>query len=311
VDDLLDLTRIAQGKLSLRRTIFDVRQAINQAVQTTRPLLEAQAHRLAVQLPTEPVYLEADEARVVQVLINLLGNAGKYTERGGRISLTATREGEEVVLRVRDNGVGIEPDMLGRIFDLFTQVGRSLHRSQGGLGIGLTLVRQLVELQRGKVSVHSDGPGKGSEFVVRLPVAPAHLAPSAPSATPRHASPACHVLIVEDNADARETLATLLGMLGHRTETASTGPEGVRLALVGRPQVVLIDLGLPGLDGFQVARQIRAELGDTVLLVALTGYALDEDRRRTAEVGFDAHLPKPIELEELNRVLASVKCPAD
>jgi CheY-like chemotaxis protein len=241
------------------------------------------------------------------VLVNLLGNAGKYTERGGRINLTAAREGEEVVVRVRDNGVGIEADMLGSIFDLFTQVGRSLHRAQGGLGIGLTLVRQLVELQGGKVSVHSEGAGKGSEFVVRLPVAPADLAPSAPAASPAAASPARHVLIVEDNADARETLATLLGMLGHRTETASTGPEGVRLALAARPQVVLIDLGLPGLDGFQVARQIRAKLGDTVLLVALTGYVLEEDRRRTGEAGFDAHLPKPIELEELNRVLAGVK----
>src|SRR5262249_55123701 len=154
---------------------------------------------------------------------------------------------------------------------------------------GLTLVRQLVELHRGKVSVHSDGAGKGSEFVVRLPVAPAHLAPSASATTPAQASRSCHVLIVEDNADARETLATLLRMLGHRTETASTGPEGVQLALASRPQVVLIDLGLPGLDGFQVARQIRAALGDTVRLVALTGYVLEEDRRRTGEAGFDAH----------------------
>ncbi|HEY7157493.1 MAG TPA: ATP-binding protein, partial [Gemmataceae bacterium] len=278
---------------------------VNQAVQTTRPLLEAQAHQLSVELPAEPIYLEADEARVVQVLVNLLGNAGKYTERGGRISLTAAREGDEAVLRVRDNGVGIEADMLGRIFDLFAQIGRSLHRAQGGLGVGLTLVRQLVELHGGKVSVHSDGPGKGSEFVVCLPIVPAPVAPSVPTAAPV-ASPACHVLIIEDNTDARETLATLLRMLGHRTDTAATGPEGVRLALAVRPQVVLIDLGLPGLDGFQVARQIRAAQGKAVRLVALTGYVLEEDRRRTEEAGFDAHLPKPVELEELNRVLAGV-----
>jgi signal transduction histidine kinase/CheY-like chemotaxis protein len=307
VDDLLDLTRIAQGKLSLKKTIFDVKQAVNQAVQTIRPLLEAQSHQLSVELSAEPIYLEADEARIVQVLVNLLGNAGKYTERGGRISLTAIREGDEAVLRVRDNGVGIEADMLGRIFDLFTQIGRSLHRAQGGLGIGLTLVRQLVEMHGGKVSVHSDGPGKGSEFVVRLPVVLAPTAPSVPAAAPAAASPACHVLIIEDNADARETLATLLRMLGHRTETASTGPEGVRLALDARPQVVLIDLGLPGLDGFQVARQIRAAKVDSMRLVALTGHVLEEDRRRTEEAGFDAHLPKPVELEELNRVLAGVK----
>ncbi len=307
VDDLLDLTRIAQGKLSLKKTIFDVRQAVNQAVQTTRPLLEAQAHQLSVELPAEPIHLEADEARIVQVLVNLLSNAGKYTERGGRIRLTAVREGGEAVLRVGDNGIGIEADMLGRIFDPFTQVGSSLHRAQGGLGIGLTLVRRLVEMHGGKVSVHSDGPGKGSEFKVCLPIAPVPAAPSAPTAAPAATSKTYHILIVEDNTDARETLATLLRMLGHRTETAATGPEGVRLALDVRPQVVLIDLGLPGLDGFQVARQIRAVQGDSVRLIALTGHVLEEDRRRTEEAGFDAHLPKPVELEELNRMLAGVK----
>jgi signal transduction histidine kinase/CheY-like chemotaxis protein len=306
VDDLLDLTRIAQGKLQLRRTTFDVSQAVNQAVQTTRSLFESQGHDLAVELPGEPIYLEADEARVAQVLINLLGNAGKYTERGGRIRLTAAREGGQAVLRVRDNGVGIEPDMLGRIFDLFTQVGRSLHRAQGGLGIGLTLVRQLVELNGGKVSVHSDGPGKGSEFVVRLPAAAAPPTPAEASVT-QTAPAACSILIVEDNADARDTLAILLQMLGHRTESAANGSEGVARALAVRPQVALVDLGLPDLDGLEVARQIRAALGETVLLVALTGHALDEDRRRTEEAGFDAHLSKPVEIEELNRVLAAAK----
>ncbi len=315
IDDLLDLTRIVRGKLELRRTVFDVGQVVTQAVQTVRPLFESQEHRLSVELPAEPVYLEADEARVVQVLVNLLGNAGKYTERGGQIHLTVGREGEEAVLRVRDNGVGIEADMLGRIFDLFTQVGRSLDRAQGGLGIGLTLVRQLVELHGGRVSAHSEGPGQGSEFVVRLPVASAQPSapPSAGSQEPLDiappVAPACHILIVEDNADARDTLATLLKMLGHRTETAATGPEGVERALAVRPQVVLIDLGLPGLDGCEVARQVRATLGNAVLLVALTGYAQEEDRRRTQDAGFDAHLPKPVELEELNRVLGGVKNP--
>ncbi len=313
IDDLLDLTRIARGKLELRRTIFDLGQAVAQAVQTVRPLSESQGHQLSVVQAAEPIYLEGDESRVVQVLINLLGNACKYTEHGGRISLTTSREGDEAVLRVRDNGVGIESDMLSRIFDLFTQIGRSLHRAQGGLGIGLTLVRQLVELHAGRVSVHSDGPGKGSEFMVRLPIAPAHSSASAHDGgtaqlgTAQPPVSSSHILIIEDNADARGTLALLLQMLGHRCAMAATGPEGVERALADRPQVVLIDLGLPGLDGFQVARQIRAALGDSVLLVALSGYAQEEDRHRSQESGFDTHLPKPVELEDLNRVLASAK----
>jgi signal transduction histidine kinase/CheY-like chemotaxis protein len=305
VDDLLDLTRIARGKMELRRTRFEVSQAVNHAVQTIRPLLEAQGHHLSVKLPAEPISLEADEGRIVQVLINLLANAVKYTERGGRIEVSAARDGDEAVLRVCDNGVGIEAEKLSAIFDLFTQIDRSLALAQGGLGIGLTLVRQLVELHGGRVSGHSDGPGCGSEFVVRLP-APASLTASCGDPAPSTAAPTakpCHILIIEDNNDARETLSLLLQMLGHRTATAATGPDGVALALSEKPQVVLIDLGLPGLDGFQVAQRIRAQLGRGVLLVALTGYAQEEDRRRTHDAGFDAHLPKPVELEELNRVL--------
>ncbi|MHB1425154.1 MAG: hybrid sensor histidine kinase/response regulator [Gemmataceae bacterium] len=309
VDDLLDVTRIARGKLEIRRTIVDARRTVEQAVLTVQPLLMAHAHQLSLDLPTEPIPLEADEARIVQVLVNLLSNAAKYTERGGRIGVSLSREGEQAVLRVRDNGVGIEAEMLGCIFDLFRQIDRSLNRAQGGLGIGLTLVRQLVELHGGRVSVYSEGPSKGSEFVVRLPIATPPPAPSAPSGEPRQPEPAssaatsCHILIIEDHADARETLALLLRMLGHRVETAATGLDGVNLALASRPQVVLVDLGLPGLDGYEVARQIRASLGEGVRLVALTGYAQEEDRLRTQEAGFDAHLPKPVELEELTRVI--------
>jgi signal transduction histidine kinase/CheY-like chemotaxis protein len=313
VDDLLDLTRIARGKMELRRTVFDVAQAVAQAVQTVRPAIEGQAHHLKIELPSEPISLDADEVRIVQVLVNLLSNAAKYTERGGQITLSAAREGDEAVLRVRDTGVGIEAEMLGAIFDLFTQIGRSLHRAQGGLGVGLTLVRQLVELHDGRVSVHSEGPGKGSEFVVRLPIAAPRVTSSdcdgeaAHSSAASSAATSCHILIIEDNTDARETLALLLQLLGHRTETAATGPDGVARAVASRPQVVLIDLGLPGLDGFAVARQIRAALGEGVRLVALTGYAQEEDRRRSLDAGFDAHLPKPVELEELNRVLSDAK----
>jgi signal transduction histidine kinase/ActR/RegA family two-component response regulator len=308
VDDLLDLTRIVRGKLELRRTILDVREAVAQAVQTVRPALEAQAHQLSVEVPDEPLYLQADETRIVQVLVNLLSNAAKYTERGGKIVVSVACEDDEVVLRVRDNGVGIEAEMLSRIFDLFTQIGRSLHRSQGGLGLGLTLVRQLVELHGGRVSVHSEGPGKGSEFVVRLPIAAPPPPPVSPGEPPQSAvapsrATTHHILIIEDNTDARETLTLLLQMLGHRVESAATGPDGITRALASRPQVVLIDLGLPGLDGYEVARQVRAALGQKARLVALTGYAQEEDRRRTRDAGFDAHLPKPVELEELNRVM--------
>jgi signal transduction histidine kinase/CheY-like chemotaxis protein len=305
VDDLLDVTRVAQGKLELRRSTFELARAVQQAVLTTRPLFESQGHRLSVELPEQPLYLEADEARVVQIMVNLLTNAGKYTERGGRVTLTADREGDEVVIRVRDNGVGIEPEMLGRVFDLFTQVGRSRHRSQGGLGIGLTLVRQLVELHSGRVTVHSDGPSEGSEFTVRLPAAAGRPEPSAPPSPGLPAAERRRILIIEENPDARETLATLLQMLGHHTATARTGPEGLAQARAARPQVVLVDLGLPGLDGLEVARQLRADLGASVRLVAVTGHALEEDRRKTREAGFDAHLAKPVELEELNRVLAA------
>jgi CheY-like chemotaxis protein/two-component sensor histidine kinase len=304
VDDLLDFTRIAQGKVELRKSAFDLAEAVAQAIQTTTPLFEAQQHQLSVELPNEPLRLEADQARVVQVVVNLLNNAGKYTDRGGRIALTGAREGDEVVIRVRDNGIGIEPQMLGRVFDMFTQVDRAVHRAQGGLGIGLTLVRQLVEMHHGRVSVHSEGPGRGSEFTVRLPALPA--APADPPAAdpPPQETAGRHILIVEDNADARSTLQTLLNLLGHRVETAATGPEGIDRALASRPQVVLVDLGLPVLDGYEVARKLRAELGGAVRLIALTGYAHEEDRRRAREAGFDAHLVKPVEMDDLNRLLA-------
>jgi signal transduction histidine kinase len=306
VDDLLDVTRIAQGKVELRRTTFELQAAAAEAVQTTAPLYESLGHRLSVSVPDEPVRLEADPARVVQVLVNLLNNAAKYTEPGGQVTLAGAREGDEVVARVRDTGVGIEPEMLGRVFDLFTQVGGSLGRSQGGLGIGLTLVRQLVEMHGGSVEAHSEGPGRGSEFVVRLPAAgvpraevPAPTAPEGPPATGRH------ILIVEDNADQRSTLETLLRILGHRVESAGTGPEAVERALASRPEVVLIDLGLPGMDGYEVARQLRAG-HPGAQLIALTGHAQEEDRRRTSEAGFVAHLVKPVELEDLTRLLDRV-----
>ncbi len=304
VDDLMDVTRIAQGKLQLRRTRFDLTEAIGQAVQTTAPLMEAQQHRLTVHPPDGPLPVEADQARVVQVLVNLLTNAAKYTDRGGQIDIGAAREGKEVVVRVRDNGVGIEPDMLPKVFDLFMQVDRSLDRAQGGLGIGLTLVRQLVQLHHGRVAVRSEGPGKGSEFTVALPAAVSDRASADPAANPKPAAAGRRVLIVEDNADARSALAALLTVLGHRVETAASGPQGIERALADRPDVAVIDLGLPGTNGLEVARQLRAALGDSIRLVALTGHARDEDRSQSRAAGFDAHLVKPVEADELNRALA-------
>jgi signal transduction histidine kinase/CheY-like chemotaxis protein len=303
VDDLLDLTRIAAGKIQLRRTTFDLAEAVAQAIQTTAPLYESQQHQLAVHLPTEPLRLEADEARVVQVLVNLLTNAAKYTDRGGQIILTGSREDGEAVLRVRDNGIGIEPTLLPRIFDLFMQTDRALDRSQGGLGIGLSLVRSLVELHGGRVEAFSDGPSMGSEFVVRLPAAPAgeSAAGQAGAGTPRPTGR--HILVVEDHADARSTLQMLLELLGHRVETAGNGVEAIERARTARPQVALIDLGLPGMDGFQVAQRLRAELGKGVRLIALTGHALEADRQRSQAVGFDAHLVKPVDHDELTRAL--------
>ncbi len=303
VDDLLDLTRIAQGKVELRRSPFDLAVAVAEAVQTTAPLYEAQGHRLSVSLPTEPLRIEGDHARIVQVLVNLLTNAGKYTDKGGHVRLTAGREGDEVAVTVTDNGVGIEKDMQDRVFDLFTQIDRARPHSHGGLGIGLTLVRQLVQLHGGRVSVRSDGPGTGSEFAVRLPAVlpagePAKAEPAQPAVTP------LHILIIEDNTDARLTLQQLLTLLGHRVDAAANGSEGVAAALAGRPDLALIDLGLPGMDGLEAARRLRNGLANAVLLVALTGHASEDDRRGALDAGFDDHLAKPVDLDALNRLLA-------
>ena len=302
VDDLLDLTRIAQGKIELRRAPFDVAAAVTEAVQTTAALYEAQEHRLAVALPTEPLPVEGDQARIVQVLVNLLNNAGKYTDKGGRIELTAAREGGEVVLAVKDNGAGIEKDMLDRIFDLFTQIDRSRPQARGGLGIGLTLVRQLVQLHGGRVAVHSEGPGRGSAFEVRLPAAAAPTG-AAPADAAKPAVKPLHILIIEDHADARATLQQLLTLCGHRVDTAADAQQGIATALAARPDVALVDLGLPDLDGLEAGRRLRAGLGAGVMLVALTGHASEDDRRAALAAGFDAHLAKPVDLEALNGLL--------
>ncbi len=315
VDDLLDVGRVTTGKVQLRREILDAAAVMARAIETARPLVEARRHQLTVSVPDRPLPLEGDPVRLAQVLGNLLSNAAKYMEEGGRIELSARAEGETVVFRVRDEGLGVPPDMLTRIFELFTQVERNLDRAHGGLGIGLALVKRLVELHGGTVEAHSEGPGKGSEFVVRLPLLPMGNGEwemgndqQAPSGIPHSPFPIPHsrrVLVVDDNADTAESLALLLRVLGHEVRTAHDGPSALKVARREHPDVVLLDLGLPRLDGFEVARRLRWEYADRpLLLVALTGHGQEEDRRRCREAGFDHHLVKPAEPETLKHLLA-------
>jgi PAS domain S-box-containing protein len=310
VDDLLDVSRITHGQIQLRTEPVELPAVVEAGLETSRPLIEARRHELTISLPSEPLWLQADLTRLAQVCSNLLNNAAKYTEEGGRIWLTAQRQGNELVLRVRDTGIGMTPEMLAQAFDLFTQADRSLDRSQGGLGIGLTLVRSLVRLHGGSVQAFSDGPGKGSEFVVRLPVLegvrPADPAPPQGSA----AGPCRRILVVDDNADAANTLAYFLGMSGHEVRTAYSGPAALAAAQAYRPEVVLLDLGMPGMDGYEVARRLRREPGlNNVLLVALTGYGHEEDRRLSREATINHHLVKPVEPEALQALLRGRESP--
>jgi CheY-like chemotaxis protein len=280
---------------------------VAQAVETSRPLVEARRHELTLHGPAGPVWLVADAARLEQVLANLLNNAAKYTEEGGRIGLEVALEDREVVIRVRDTGIGIPAEMLPRVFDLFVQADRSLDRSQGGLGIGLTLVKSLVELHGGRVEARSGGPGQGSEFTVRLPLGAENPEEAPAPAAERAGSNGrpLRVLVVDDNVDAAASLALLLEAYGHAVQTAHDGRAALALAADFVPQVVLLDIGLPGLDGYAVARQLRRQPGlEGAMLVALTGYGQEEDRRRSREAGLDRHLVKPVDPAELERLLA-------
>jgi signal transduction histidine kinase/CheY-like chemotaxis protein len=316
LEDLLDVGRISKGKITLRKEPVDLAAILARAVETSRPLIEANRHQLTVSLFAEPVQVLADPARLEQVFANLLNNAAKYTERGGTIWLSGERQGGEVLVRVRDTGFGISAELLPRIFDLFTQAERTLDRSQGGLGLGLTLVKNLVAMHGGVVEAHSEGPGKGSEFVVRLPVS--HQPEGSGEGKRGRVSPlpVCkgpphlRVVVVEDNRDAAESLAMLLRLWGHEVRTCHDGLSGLKAARSYRPQVVLLDIGLPGLDGFEVARRLRAELGKGVWLVALTGYGQEEDRCQAEAAGFDAHLVKPADPAALHAALAGVRPPA-
>ena len=301
LDDLLDVSRITRGRIGLRKSSVHMATSVAHAVQTSRALIEAQGHSLTISLPEEPIWLEADATRLEQILTNLLDNAAKYTPPKGHIAVIASREENHVVLRVRDTGLGISPEMLPRVFDLFAQADPSLAHSQGGLGIGLTLVQKLTELHDGTVTVHSEGLGRGTEVVVRLPLGTPSQMPGAPVTERRSRSR--HVLVIEDNPDAREMLRTTLEVDGHRVEVAEDGPQGVAMARSSRPDVVLVDIGLPGLNGYEVAKQVRALFGRQVRLIAVTGYGRPEDRRRTEEAGFDTHLTKPVSSERIAEAL--------
>jgi signal transduction histidine kinase/CheY-like chemotaxis protein len=303
VDDLLDVSRIAQGKIELRQERVNLATVVGQALQMSDALLKARRHQVQIALPKEHLWVEGDPVRLVQVIVNLLNNAAKYTNPGGRITVSAQRQEGEAVLRVRDNGVGISKEMLEHVFELFTQAEWVSDRTGGGLGIGLTLVKRLVGLQGGQISAHSEGLGQGSEFEIRLPVGPEGVAlePAQEKKPPQCVSR--HILVIEDNTDGRESLATLLMLLGHRVEVAENGNTGIEIALTVRPEVALIDIGLPDLDGFAVAEKIRTTLGQTILLVAMTGFSQPEHRLRARQAGFDAHVVKPVELDSLQQLL--------
>ena len=311
IDDLLDVSRITRGKIELRRERVDLKAVVTSAVETSLPLIEAGRHELSVQLADEPLPLDADVTRLAQVFSNLLTNAAKYTPDGGRIVVSARREGTAVVVRVADTGVGIPRESLPEVFEMFTQVGRNMDRAQGGLGIGLTLVRRLTEMHGGSVVADSPGPGKGSTFSVRLPLAePADRSPET-GTTPGVAASVrgrrLKVLVVDDNVDGAESLAMLVGLYGHDARTAHGGVEGLATVHEFRPDVVFLDIGLPGLNGFEVARRVRQELPDFgVVLVALTGWGSEEDRRRSKEAGFDHHVTKPVDATDVETLLANV-----
>jgi CheY-like chemotaxis protein/two-component sensor histidine kinase len=312
VDDLLDVSRITTGKLELRRERVDLASVVRDAVEASRPLIDRGGHELTVALPPDPVLLDADPARLAQVFLNLLNNAAKYSDRGGHIRLSVERDRNEVVVSVRDTGIGIPASHLSHVFEVFVQVDTAWHRVQGGLGIGLSLVKEFVGLHGGRVEAHSDGLGKGSEFVVRLPAAAASCATDPPTAAAETSrAPRRRILVVDDNRDAAESLAEMLEIMGHEVRAAHDGEAAGVAVAEFRPEVVLMDLGMPKVDGYEAARRIRAEpWGNEPFLVALTGWGADEDRRRTQEAGFDRHLVKPVTLDALTELLATMHTPS-
>jgi signal transduction histidine kinase len=309
VDDLLDVSRITLGKIKLQPQPLDLGSVVARAVETSRPLIDAHRHQLIVTVPELPVRVEGDRARLTQVIANLLNNAAKYQNEGGTIALTVEREGGTAVIRVRDRGIGIAPEMLSEIFELFSQGERTLDRALGGLGIGLSLVRTVVELHGGTVSAGSDGLGRGSEFTIRLPCLLQELDGYRPREDGDDAElPDCiphRILVVDDSRDSAESLSKLLRLGGHEVFLAHESEQALHLAATTQPGVVLLDIGLPGMDGYELCRRLRQSGLGHALIVAMTGYGLERDRRRSQEAGFDTHMVKPVPPAELMRLIAS------
>jgi PAS domain S-box-containing protein len=310
IDDLLDVSRISLNKIELRRSRVLLADVVSSAVETARPAIEAAGHELTVSLPPEPIHLDADLTRLAQVFGNLLNNSAKYTQRGGHIWLTATREGDQVSVVVRDTGIGIPASALPTIFEMFSQVDRSIERSTGGLGIGLALVKGLVEIHGGRVEAASPGQGQGSTFTVRLPVLKeqAESSPGMPAEEwPDSAASKRRILVVDDNRDSATSMALMLQLLGNEVRTAHDGIEAVELAEQFRPQVVLMDIGMPKLNGYEATRRIRERpWGCDLVIIALTGWGQDVDRAKSKEAGCDGHLVKPVNLPDLEKLLAEL-----
>ena len=308
VDDLLDVSRVSRGKITLQKEPVDMVAVVRQAIETSQPFISARQHQLRVKLPSQAIRVEGDATRLIQVVSNMLNNAAKYTDEGGTLAVTAEQVGCDVAIRVRDNGRGIDPAALPSLFDLFYQVDRNLDRSDGGLGIGLSLVKSLVEMHGGYVEVHSAGLGKGSEFIIHLPCLPEEVSTQPEKASGIAAKPARgqRILLVDDNLDVADSMVMLLTILGHDVLVSHDGRQAVEMALRERPAVVLLDIGLPGMDGYQACRAMRnGGLTDT-LIVALTGYGQEDDRRKAADAGFDKHMPKPVDTQVLEDLLASL-----
>ena len=310
IDDLLDLSRLNRNKLHLQRSRVLLADVVSNAVEAARPAIEAAGHALTVSLPTEPVFLDADLTRLAQVFSNLLTNSAKYTEAGGRISLGAERRGSEVVVSVRDTGIGIPADALPRIFEIFSQVDQSIERSAGGLGIGLALVKGLAEMHGGSVAAESAGPGEGSTFIVRLPALGAAPEPAAaaPPDNRRRTGPRRRILVVDDNQDSAATMAMMLELLGDEAVTAHDGVQGVEAAERFRPEIILMDVGMPRLNGYDATRPIREQpWGKAVTIIALTGWGQESDRAQSREAGCDGHLVKPVSLADLRKLIAELR----
>ena len=306
VDDLLDISRITRKKLVLRKERVKLEDVVQGALEASRPFMDAGGHVLTITPTTRTIYLDADPARLTQAISNLLNNAAKYTERGGQIWLTAERQGNDAVVSVRDSGVGIPAEMLPQVFEMFMQVDRSLERSQGGLGIGLTLVKQIAELHGGTAQAHSDGPGKGSEFILRLPVV---IEPSRAQASTNGeqtpAGPSLRILIVDDNRDSAESMSMLLQLMGNEVRTAHDGEEAVEAARDFRPDAVALDIGLPKMNGYDTAKEMRRQpWGRELVLIAVTGWGQEQDKQSAKDAGFDHHMVKPVDAVTLMRVVS-------